>query len=291
MKNFLALVITLSLFTGITAQNNSPYQPDFNNKAYKKVIETAEKQLKANPKDSIANYFMAFSYASLKQHKKAIKNFEIVKQRGLKGPSVLLWLAKSYAAENNTKKALTELEALDSLQVPFSRQLEDSIFNTIKNNVRFKKIKENMYKRANPCKFDVSYRKFDFWVGEWDVYSQGQKIAESSITNTNGDCGILENWRPKSNNGGNSISYYDSADKKWKQNWVANGNVSHYEEPENYEDGDMQLIAKSNNIWYKMVYTHNKTEDTVRQTLESSTDKGSTWTMSFDGLYKRKQKD
>ena len=74
--------------------------------------------------------------------------------------------------------------------------------------------------------------------------SAGQKVAESSITNTNGDCGILENWRPTNSNGGNSISYYDPIDKKWKQNWVANGSVSHYEEPEDYRDGEMQLIAK-----------------------------------------------
>ena len=291
MKNNIITFLALVIFYGISAQNNNPYQPDFRNQEYQKVIETGKRQLKTNPKDSMANYFMAFSYANLDQHKKAIKNFEIAKKSGLRGPYVLLWLAKSYTVENHTEKAFTELEALDSLQVAFTSQLDDSDFDAIKNTERFKKIKKSMYKRANPCKFDDKYRKFDFWVGEWDVYSQGQKIAESSITNTNGDCGILENWRPNGSNGGNSISYYDTADEKWKQNWVSGGGVSHYEEPENYTDGNMQLIAKGNGVWYKMVYTHDKEKDTVRQTMESSSDEGKTWTMIFNGLYKRKQKD
>ncbi|WP_299521593.1 hypothetical protein [Winogradskyella sp.] len=270
------------------AQNNNPYQLDFRNKDFEKVIETAKKQLKLNSKDSMANYYMAFSYAYLSKHNKAIKNFEIAKKSGLKGPYVRLWLAKSYSADNQTDKAIHELEALDSLQVGFSKQLEDKAFDVLKEDSRFKKIKNNMYKLANPCKFDENYRKFDFWVGEWDVYVNGQKVAESSITNSNGDCGILENWRPTNSNGGSSISYYDSTYKKWKQNWVANGSVSHFEEPDDYSEGDMQLIAKADGVWYKMVYTYDKTEDTVRQTMESSSDEGKTWALSFDGLYKRK---
>lgn len=291
MKNITTTAIIFFLGYSINAQNNTPYQPDFRNKEYKKVIEIAKQQLKTNPKDSLANYFMAFSYANLKQHKKAIKNFEIVKKSGLKGPYILLWLAKSYATENQTEKALKELESLDSLKARFTSQLKDTVFDSIKDDDRFKTIRENMKKRANPCKFDTNYRKFDFWVGEWNVYSQDQKIAESSITNTNGDCGILENWRPLNSNGGNSISYYDSTAKKWKQNWVSNGGVSHYEEPEDYTSGEMQLIAKANDVWYRMIYTHDEHKDTVRQIMESSTDKGKTWTKIFDGLYKRKKQD
>lgn len=291
MKKVLTVISLLFLFQITLGQNSNPYQPDFSNKDYKKVIETAKKQLKINPKDSMANYFMGYSYASLNKHSEAIKNFKIAKKNGLKGPFVLLRLAQSYTSDNQLKKALVELEALDSLKVGFYNQLNQPVFDVLKDNSQFIKIKDNMYKRANPCKFDSNYRKFDFWLGEWDVFSQNQKIAESSITMTNGDCGILENWRPNGSNGGNSISYFDTSDKKWKQNWVAGGSVSHYEEPDDYEDGDMQLIAKGNDPWYRMVYTYNKTEDTVRQTQEVSNDKGKTWTIGFDGLYKRKQQE
>ncbi|WP_298897516.1 hypothetical protein [uncultured Psychroserpens sp.] len=270
------------------SQNNSPYQPDFNNKDYEKVITTAKKQLKINPKDSMASYFMGFSYSNLKQHKKAIKNLEAVKKSGLTGPAIFLRLAISYTAENQPDNALVQLETLDSLQFAFYKRLDKPEFDALRDNKRFIKVRESMYKRANPCKFSDSYRQFDFWLGEWDVYAQHQKIAESSITNTNGDCGILENWRPIGSNGGNSISYYDSNDKVWKQNWVASGSVSHYEQPKTETDGDMLMIAKGPNVWFRMIWYYNKEDDTVRQVQESSSDQGQTWTKAFDGLYKRK---
>nr|WP_321237328.1 hypothetical protein [uncultured Psychroserpens sp.] len=290
MKKTLATIcIIVCLFQNMLSQNNSPYQPDYNNANYQNVIKTAKEQLKINPKDSMANYFLGFSYSNLKEHQKAIKNFKIVKKSGLIGPGILLRLAQSYTAENQIENALSELKALDSLQVGFYKQLDQPVFDLLRNNKRFKTIRDNMFKRANPCKFDENYRAFDFWVGEWNVYSQNQKIAESSITNSNGDCGILENWMPIGSNGGNSISYYDNVDKKWKQNWVAGGNVSHYEESKTETDGNMFLIAKGKGPWFRMTWYYNTTDDTVRQVQELSNDQGENWTIAFDGLYKRKQ--
>ena len=290
-KAFILICTIIFLFQNTIAQQVNPYQPGFNNKDYENVIKTAKKQLKVNPKDSMANYFMGFSYSNLKQHKKAIKNLEIVKKSGLIGPAILLRLAQSYTAENQTENALIQLETLDSLKFGFYKRLDKPEFDALRTNRRFLEVRENMYKRANPCKFDKHYRTFDFWLGEWDVFSQNQKIAESSITNTNGDCGILENWKPIGTNGGHSISYYDVTDEKWKQNWVAAGGVSHYEEPKTKTDGDMLMIAKGNGVWYRMTWYYNKEDDTVRQLQESSSDEGKTWTKTFDGLYKRQQID
>ncbi|WP_460218322.1 tetratricopeptide repeat protein [Psychroserpens sp. MEBiC05023] len=289
MRNTCITAIIIIFFQFGFSQTNSPYQAYYNNENYEAVIKIAQEQLKSNPKDSMANYFLGFSYANLKEYKKAIKNLEIAKKSGLKGPAVLLRLAEGYTAQNLKEKAIAELTALDEQQFGFYNRLDQPIFDAIRSDERFKTIRENMYKRANPCKFDDNYRAFDFWVGEWDVYSQNQKIAESSITNSNGLCGIIENWKPIGSNGGHSISYYDPLDKKWKQNWVAGGNVSHYEQPTIETDGDMLLIAKAPKIWFRMTWYYNKEDDTVRQVQESSSDEGKHWTIAFDGLYKRKQ--
>lgn len=272
------------------AQVHDSYQIRYSNKEYKTVIKIAEQRLKDNPTDSVATYYLGLSYANLNNHKKAIENFKATEKNGYNRLSTLFWLAKSYLAEKNIELALQALETLDDLKVGFTKKLEEPIFDIIKDNKRFKAVKFSIYKRASPCKYDDNYKKFNFWVGEWDVYQNGQKIAESSITKSNGDCGILENWMPTNSNGGNSISYYDTSDKKWKQNWVANGSVSHFEEPKDYTSGDMQLIARNANTWYKMVYTHDKEEDTVNQVMLSSTNKGKTWSKIFNGLYKRKHK-
>ncbi|PZD76979.1 hypothetical protein DNG35_10065 [Mesonia sp. K7] len=145
----------------------------------------------------------------------------------------------------------------------------------------------------SPCDTIEDYRRFDFWLGEWEVFSDGNKIAESSITLTKGNCGIIENYNPFNNAGGSSISYFDAADKKWKQEWVANGHVSHYVEPNHYTEGEMQLVAKhidqkGNEFWLRMIYYYDKKQDSVRQLMERSTDNGVTWQKVFDGLYKRK---
>ena len=148
-------------------------------------------------------------------------------------------------------------------------------------------------KAQSPCDTLKNYRDFDFWVGEWDVYVNDQKRAESSITFTNGKCGILEDYRPLNTPGGNSISYFDVADGRWKQEWVSNGRVSHYIEPESYTKGQMQLIARhtsnKGNFLLRMIYYHNKKEDTVRQVMDRSDDNGQTWKTIFDGLYRRKR--
>ena len=39
---------------------------------------------------------------------------------------------------------------------------------------------------------------FDFWLGEWDVYPNGQenKVADSKIERKHNGCAVIENWMP-----------------------------------------------------------------------------------------------
>ena len=61
-------------------------------------------------------------------------------------------------------------------------------------------------------------QQFDFWLGEWDVYSEDKPIASSRIEKvTNGHI-ILEDYE-QVEYGGKSINYYDPYIKKWRQNW------------------------------------------------------------------------
>ncbi|MCX2679807.1 hypothetical protein OOZ15_07650 [Galbibacter sp. EGI 63066] len=143
------------------------------------------------------------------------------------------------------------------------------------------------------CDSLPEYRAFDFWVGEWDVYLNDEKIAESTISHTSGNCGIIENYRPLNRAGGNSISYYDPAAKKWKQDWVTVGQVSHYVEPDDYTEGDMQLIARHHTkegdpFLLRMIYYADEVNNTVRQLMDRSDNEGKTWKTIFDGLYKAK---
>jgi len=49
-------------------------------------------------------------------------------------------------------------------------------------------------KAVSPCS-DPVYRQFDFWLGQWDVYSpKGKKAGDSKISLILDSCIILEEW-------------------------------------------------------------------------------------------------
>ena len=62
-------------------------------------------------------------------------------------------------------------------------------------------------------------QQFDFWLGEWDVFSEEKLIASSRIEKIVNGHIILENYEQEGYSG-KSINYYDSYLKKWRQNWV-----------------------------------------------------------------------
>ena len=70
------------------------------------------------------------------------------------------------------------------------------------------------------------HRAFDFWVGDWEVYSGDQKAGRNTITRTLDGCVLQENWRGSQGSRGTSLNYFDRADQRWHQVWVdARGGV------------------------------------------------------------------
>ncbi len=62
-------------------------------------------------------------------------------------------------------------------------------------------------------------QQFDFWLGEWDVFSEEKLIASSRIEKIVDGHIILENYEQEGYSG-KSINYYDNHLEKWRQNWV-----------------------------------------------------------------------
>ena len=63
---------------------------------------------------------------------------------------------------------------------------------------------------------------FDFWVGEWDVFPNGQEtqVARSLIERLYGGCAIRENWMPFRGTGGGSLTSLDPGTGRWHQTWT-----------------------------------------------------------------------
>ena len=276
----------------LNAQTN--YNSFILNKDYIGLKAAGEKALKENSKDSMAYYVIGVSHTNLGHHNKALKYLNKAKEYGLNTLPLKYNLAINYAASDNIKKVLGLLNEVAEGGGNQYKRLEIKEFKKLESNEEFKKIKRKMYINARPCEGDENYRRFDFWVGEWDVFAGGAKVADSKISHSNDKCGILEDYKTFGVFAGNSITYYDRVDKKWKQNWVASGNVAHYTEAEKPYDGDLCFLSQFTNAKGKLVKTkmtfYNNDDGSVRQHLEFSNDDGKTWSTNFDGLYKKKEK-
>lgn len=133
-------------------------------------------------------------------------------------------------------------------------------------------------------------RQFHFWAGDWETFNPaGKLVGTNHIVVMQNGCTMQENWASAGSVfTGTSYNYYDPATDKWNQVWIDNmgGNLQ-------LEGGlvgkEMILKSKAMNGRPKVdriTWTPNS-DGTVRQKWETSTDQEKTWTVAFDGLYKK----
>ena len=140
---------------------------------------------------------------------------------------------------------------------------------------------------SHPCLYDPRYRAFDFWVGEWDVYASGAKVAHNSITRELSGCVIHEHWTDSSHT--ESYNYYDPESGQWHENLVDDsGRVARYAGGP-LKDGGMQMqgasiSADGSKSLARATWTP-LPGGGLRHLVEHSDDGGKTWTMYFDGNY------
>jgi len=145
------------------------------------------------------------------------------------------------------------------------------------------------------CETEPHFDDFDFWLGEWNVYSNDEKRdlqGTNSITKHHQNCLIMENWTSLQGGTGRSMNYYDPVEHKWRQLWVAGGYSIDYSGGLD-ESGAMVLTGKIN--YYKTgksqafrgVWTPNG-DGSVGQFFEQQDPETKEWTVWFDGLYLRR---
>jgi hypothetical protein len=145
---------------------------------------------------------------------------------------------------------------------------------------------------TSPCDA-AEYRQFDFWIGDWNVTSDGQQAGTNSIHAVHGGCALQENWQGTGEGGisGSSFNMYDKATGKWHQTWVdASGTLLLLDG--GLVDGAMVLGGQrptrdgSGQANHRITWTPNA-DGSVRQLWEATKDDGATWSVLFDGLYVR----
>lgn len=145
-----------------------------------------------------------------------------------------------------------------------------------------------------PCQEEV-FRDFDFWLGEWEVYStKDKKAGTNKITSHEQGCLIIENWTNNAGTTGQSYNFYDPGIEKWRQVWVSAGIVIDYAGGLN-DAGEMVLEgeiryhngtkAPFRGIWTPL------SDGNVRQHFDQYDSEKEEWAPWFTGIYKKQSAD
>jgi len=144
------------------------------------------------------------------------------------------------------------------------------------------------------CTYDAKFSEFDFWVGDWQVYSNvtGTLAGTNSIRKLEQGCLLQESWQGAGGSTGTSINYYNPVQDVWRQVWVSAG-LYVIDIQGALEEGAMVLtgtIDTYNGVStpFRGTWTANA-DGTVRQLFEQLNSQTQAWDVWFDGRYERVQ--
>jgi len=136
--------------------------------------------------------------------------------------------------------------------------------------------------------------QFDFWIGEWDLYTADTITGHNSVYKIMDACTVQENFsNPKSGYLGKSWSVYSPLSKQWQQTWVDNQG-GYIPLTGNFEDGKMTLttpphkLPNGKEVISRMIY-YNITKESFDWDWQSTKDGGATWSSNWKIHYVRKK--
>ena len=142
---------------------------------------------------------------------------------------------------------------------------------------------------------DAEHRAIEFWVGDWSVADtrSGAVIARSTIEWIVGGCAIRESYSQDVGPGGRAIDYHgtsytalDTLEHAWRQFYVdSNGTASNFRGA--IENGALVMAVQKGPVTNRMTIAP-QPDGSVRQSGESSTDGGKTFTAGYDFTYRRR---
>lgn len=142
------------------------------------------------------------------------------------------------------------------------------------------------------CEENDQFHAFDFWVGDWDVYSNDENrthFGTNSVTRLARDCLIMEHWRAAGGGRGYSMNFFDAVTGAWRQVWVANGHSIDYQgglddQGRMVLEGKIHYYATGVELPFRGTWTP-KEDGTVIQFFEQYDPETETWkAWSANGL-------
>ncbi|MEI2719440.1 MAG: tetratricopeptide repeat protein [Gemmatimonadales bacterium] len=171
-----------------------------------------------------------------------------------------------------------------------SQYASDPDLAAVRADPRFAGLMQRVQATFAPCESDPDARRFDFWVGEWDVSPSGAPTVaagRSSVQRVSGGCALLENWTASNGSVGKSLNAFNKATGQWQQYWVGQGGgVVEFRESR-WDGPTLVLRTVGGTPWQRLSFTPIDS-NTVRQFGETSSDSGKTWQVGYDFRYRRR---
>lgn len=296
--SIVAFTVLLSFASGVRAQT-PPAPPTLEEglKAFQAgQLETAagdfQKIVAAEPGNAQAWFNLGLSLRGLERYDPAVTAFEHAIAAGYPETVAMASLAITYSLSGNLDKAFEKLKRAVDLGMQPTVLSSHPGFAAARKDPRFQALVETADKLAHPCENDPRYQAFDFWVGDWEAYSQGQKVGANRIEKILRGCVLFENWTGAGGSSGKSLNYFDVTQGKWHQNWVdENGLIAWYEGE--VKDGAMHYQGETRSPTgtksLSRVTLTPQPDGSVHHFVESSGDGGKTWTVAFDAVYVKKE--
>ena len=215
---------------------------------------------------------------------------------GTQVPSARLRLARVRSRAGDLDAALDALEVLASSGFGATAALTGQPdLEPLHSRERWTAVLAGVQANSQPCLHQEEPRQFDFWVGEWDVFSpQGTQLGENRVESVLEGCALMENWTNVGGRSGKSLNVYDSSSgtPAWRQLYVGDfGGVTDYRDGR-WEDGVMHFQARVLRAQGDTVIRHMRFRpvgaDTVHQVIEDVDAQGGV-TTQFNGVYVRKR--
>jgi tetratricopeptide (TPR) repeat protein len=259
---------------------------------YDAALKAFQSALKENPKDAYAAVRAGHSAQAMGQYQQSLEFYDQAEQSGYWPNAVFFRRARVYALLKNKEAAFDWLHRLVQAGFPNAGMLKtEKDLDFVREDKRFTAVLAKADSNFRPCMYVPEWRQFDFWIGEWDVYTpQGQLAGNNVIQNAEAGCLLIENWTGSLGGTGKSINFYDKEMGKWRQIWVANnGTITEFAGSYDEKERIMKLYGetqpRSGTKISRKLFFYNLAPGKVRQYSEQSTDDGKTWTVAYDFTY------
>ncbi|MDH3223206.1 MAG: tetratricopeptide repeat protein, partial [Gemmatimonadota bacterium] len=226
----------------------------------------------------------------------AASAYERAIELGTQSVSARWRLARVRAQAGDSEAAFQALEELASSGFGSVATLSsEAELAGLRDDGRWSDVLQRVQANSEPCMHQEVSRRFDFWIGEWEVFSpQGAPLGENRVESVLVGCALVENWTNTAGRSGKSLNVYDPSlgDPAWRQLYVGDfGGVTDYRDGR-WEDGVMHFQARVLGAQGDTLTRHMRFrpvgKDTVQQIIEDEDATGQT-TLQFHGVYVRKR--